>query len=66
MSGVLESDLSAVKDLVIGQDYDRIDATYPTSTKEVYTYSLAGSTVLALEVIYLTASKKDIEAVVVI
>ncbi len=51
-------------DLVLGRDYDRIDATYPTSSTEVFTYSLDGSTVLALEITYTTSSKRDILSVV--
>lgn len=53
-------------DLVLGSDYDRIDATYPTTTTEVYTYTLASVTVLAIRVTYQTASKKNLLSVEVI
>lgn len=53
-------------DLVLGTDYDRIDAAYPTTTTEVYTYSLASVTVLTIRVTYLAANKKDISIVEVL
>jgi hypothetical protein len=52
------------KELVIGEDYDSIIASYPTSTTEVYTYKKSGNDVLVVTVTYLTASKKDIASVV--
>lgn len=54
------------QDLVLGEDYDRIDATYPTSTTEQYAYSNGATLVLTVEVTYLSASKKDIQSVVVL
>lgn len=54
------------KELVIGQDYDRIDATYPTSLTERYEYSKDSSTVFIILITYLSAAKKDISSVEVI
>jgi len=54
------------KELAIGVDYDRIDASYPSSIQEIYTYTKNGATVLSLEVNYVTASKKDIASVIVL
>jgi hypothetical protein len=52
------------RDLVQGKDYDRIDATYPTNTQEVFTYSLAATTVQVVTVNYDTPSKANISSVV--
>lgn len=54
------------KELAIGIDYDRIDATYPTTTTENYVYSKDSNTVLTILVTYLTAAKKDISTVEVL
>jgi len=51
------------KQLIAGEDYDKIKATYPNSTTEVYTYTLATDTILVITVTYLTAAKKDIDEV---
>jgi len=48
------------KELVQGVDYDLITATYPTSTTEIYTYTLLAVTVLVATVVYTDTSKRDI------
>lgn len=53
------------KELVMGSDYDTIEATYPLSTQEVYTYKLSSVVVQVITVTYLTASKKDISLVAI-
>jgi len=50
--------------LVQGEDYDRIDVTYPTTSSEVFTYSLLSSNVQVITITYITSSKKDILSVV--
>lgn len=52
------------KGLVQGEDYDRIDVTYPTTSSEVFTYSLSASNVQVITITYVTSSKKDILNVV--
>lgn len=44
--------------------YDRIDATYPSSTEEVYTYSLSGVPQGSIAITYVNSSKKDLLSVV--
>lgn len=44
--------------------YDRIDATYPSSTEEVYTFSLGGVPQGAVTVTYTNTSKKVLLSVV--
>jgi len=56
----------AGKDLSIGVDYDRIDATYPTTSSEQYVYSKNAINVLTIKVTYITAAKKDLLSVEVI
>ncbi len=48
------------KDLIIGVDYDKIDATYPSNTEELFTYSLSAATVLTIKVTYTNSSKTDL------
>lgn len=52
------------KALVFGKDYDRLDVTYPTTTQEIYTYTLSAVNVLVIEVNYTNASKEDLTSVV--
>jgi hypothetical protein len=51
--------------LVMGVDYDLITTTYPLITREIYTFTLSGGVVRTVEVNYLTASKKDLDTVVI-
>lgn len=44
--------------------YDRIDATYPSSTVEVYTFSLGGTPQGSITVTYVNSSKTDLLSVV--
>ena len=53
----------AGKELVLGQDYDKIDVTYPTATTEVYTYSLSAATILTIRVTYSTSAKEILTTV---
>ena len=48
------------KALVIAQDYDTIDVTYPSSTTERFSYKLDATEVLLLELTYTAASKNDL------
>ena len=54
------------KDLAIGVDYDRIDATYPTTTTEQYVYSKDTNIILTIEVTYVTSAKKEFLSVEVL
>lgn len=53
----------AGKELVLGQDYDKIAVTYPTTSTEVYTYSLSAVTVFTIRVTYSTAAKEILTTV---
>lgn len=53
----------AGKELVLGQDYDKIDVTYPTATTEVYTYSLSAVTIFTIRVTYSTSAKEILTTV---
>jgi hypothetical protein len=44
--------------------FDEIQAAYPTSTTEIYTYSLDGSQVAIVTVTYSNASKNQVLSVV--
>ena len=48
----------AGKELVLGQDYDDLVVTYPTTTTELYTYLLEAAQVFEIEVTYSTAAKE--------
>lgn len=52
------------KGLVQGVDYDRIDATYPSDTQEVFTYKLLAVNVQVVTVDYADATKENIVSVV--
>jgi hypothetical protein len=43
--------------LVLGVDYDVIDITYPSTTTEVFTYTLATVEVQVIRLTYSSASK---------
>lgn len=45
-------------------EHDRVDITYPTTSSEVFTYSLSAVQVMVITVTYLSAAKKDITSVV--
>lgn len=51
------------KELVQGVDYDLITATYPSSTTEIYTYTLSSVVVLVATVVYTSSDKRDISTV---
>jgi len=48
---------------VSGQVGRKIEATYPNSVTEVYTYKLNAATLFALTVVYTTSSKEFIDYV---
>tara|TARA_R110001632_G_scaffold52197_4_gene129719 strand:+ start:5026 stop:5301 length:276 start_codon:yes stop_codon:yes gene_type:complete len=48
----------------LGVDYDVISATYPTTSTELYTYSLSGQDQFTMTVTYTDASKELITSVV--
>lgn len=43
--------------LLAGIEFDKVEATYPTSTTEVYTYKLNGITQRQIQITYTTSSK---------
>lgn len=45
-------------------EYDRIDVTYPTSTQEVYSFSLASNPVGTITVDYVDSTKEQVSSVV--
>jgi hypothetical protein len=47
-----------------GTEYDTIDITYPTTTKEVYTYTLSAASVRVVTVDYVDSTKDNILKVV--
>lgn len=51
------------KSIALGIDYDVIDITYPTSTTEIFTYSLATVEVRVIKITYASAAKKDLTKV---
>lgn len=51
------------KAFALGVDYDVIDITYPTTTTEVFTYTLNTVTVRTIRLTYATAAKKDLTKV---
>lgn len=57
------TNISAIKGFALGE-YDRIDTTYPTSSSEQYTYSLAGTTTFSILVTYTDSTKANILSVV--
>ena len=59
---ILTSTLSQA--LVAGTDYDTIDITYPTTTKEVYTYTLSTASIRVVTVDYVDSTKDNILKVV--
>ena len=56
-------DISAIKGFALGQ-YDAIEATYPSSSSEQYTYKLAGETVAIVTVTYTDSTKEVLSSVV--
>lgn len=53
-------DVSIFGDMKLGVNYDTLDVTYPTSTTEVYTFTLAAVNILIVRITYVTAAKKDL------
>ena len=47
-----------VNGLLSGASYDEIQATYPTTTTELYTYYLDSSSVAVVEITYTDSTKK--------
>jgi hypothetical protein len=50
--------------ILSGIKYDQVQATYPTTSQEVYTYSLSASVVATITVNYSDATKKNILSLV--
>lgn len=57
------TDISAIKGFAIGE-YDEIEAAYPTSSSETYTYKLASVTVATITVTYTDSTKAVLSSVV--
>ena len=51
---------SSTSSVAVKVDYDTIDITYPTTTKEVYTFTLAAASVRTITVDYTDATKESI------
>ena len=49
---------------ISGLDYDTITATYPTTSSEVYTYTLLAATIQVVTVTYTDDTKKILTSVV--
>lgn len=43
--------------LLAGIEFDKVEASYPTSTEEIYTYTLNGITRVQIKITYSNASK---------
>jgi hypothetical protein len=56
-------DISAIKGFALGQ-YDTIEAAYPSSTTETYTYKLDGETIATITVSYSDSTKTVLTSVV--
>lgn len=54
------------KDLALGVDYDKIDASYPTTASERYDYKKSSVIIRTVLVTYQSASKKDLLSVEVL
>ncbi len=54
------TDITSIKGFALGQ-YDTIQATYPTSSSELYTYKYLGATVGSILVTYTDYEEKDFE-----
>lgn len=52
--------IQVICDLVLGRDYDTIDVTYPSTSVEVYTYTLSASPVQVIQVTYTNSTKENI------
>lgn len=63
MAGWEESPIARIPGFNI-PSFDKIEAAYPNTTTEVYTYSLAGDTVAILTVVYTDLNKDLITSVV--
>ena len=50
--------------LVDGVDYDTVTATYPTTSSEVYTYTLSAATIRVVTVTYTDTTKEVLTSVV--
>lgn len=61
--GGTTTDISAIKGFALGQ-YDTINATYPTTSSELYTYKLLGATVATILVTYTNSTKDVLSSVV--
>lgn len=56
--------VSSIGEMLSGISYDSITASYPTTSSEVYTYTLASVTVATITVVYTTAIKDVLTSVV--
>lgn len=50
--------------LIAGTDYDTVTATYPTTSSELYTYTLSAVSVKTVTVTYTNSSKTILSSVV--
>ena len=56
--------VSSIGEMLSGISYDSITASYPTTSSEVYTYTLSSVTVATITVVYTTATKDVLTSVV--
>ena len=55
---------AAINNTLVPEQHDEIQATYPTSSSEVYTYKLSGASVAVVTVTYTDATKEVLTSVV--
>ncbi len=55
---------AAINNTLVPEQHDEIQATYPTSSSEVYTYKLSGASVAVVTVTYADATKEALTSVV--
>lgn len=55
---------TTINNTLVPEQHDEIQATYPTSSSEVYTYKLSGSTVATVTVTYTSDDKQTLTSVV--
>jgi hypothetical protein len=54
--------VSPIGSLLSSIDFDKVTATYPTTTTELFDYTLMGVTVAQILVTYTDASKSDLSS----
>lgn len=55
---------AAINNTLVPEQHDEIQATYPTTSSEVYTYKLSGVSVAVVTVTYADATKEALTSVV--